>query len=105
IELAELGDIARQDAARAAAGLGLIDVAQGHLEIAATICPDSRRSFHWATLGALLRFTGRTADAIAAFHRATRDALTDHVLYQAQLALAEYTAGQPCSYPLAQMRD
>ncbi len=104
IELAALGDVARQDAARAALGLGEVDVAVGHLRIAARIAPDSRRAFHLATLGALLRFSGRSEEAISAFEHAVRVATEDRALYQAQLALSEVAAGRPSSQDLATLR-
>lgn len=104
IDLGELGDIARQDAARAALGLGDEEVAAGHLKIAARICPPERRAFHFGTLGALYRFGGRGAEAAAAFRKASRWAREDRVLYSAQLALAEADLGQVNAPELAELR-
>lgn len=105
IELGELGDIARQDAARAALGCGNLDAAVGHLRIAARICPEDRRAFHWATVGALLRFGGRYPEAIQAFSRARRWATQDRTLYQAQLVLTECAASLQPSTQLTQLRE
>jgi tetratricopeptide (TPR) repeat protein len=93
IHLGTLGDIARQDAARAALGLGDVDVAIGHLEIATRVCPVSRRAFHYGHLGSLLRFDGQIARAIEAFSNAMRWASEDRTLYRAQQALAEVATG------------
>ena len=92
VELGELGDVARQDAARAAMGLGLVEIAAGHLRIAARICPTDRRAFHLGTLGALLRFGGRPQEAVDAFSRASRWATKDRSLYRAQQVLCETEA-------------
>lgn len=105
IESGELGDIARQDAARVAVGLGRLEEAASHLRIAARICPLDRRSFHWGTLGALLRFNGHPKEAIDAFKRATRWAQRDRALYRAQQILAEQEAALPLSADLARLRE
>jgi hypothetical protein len=68
IDLGTLGDIARQDAARAALGLDDVQAAIGHLRIAARVCPASRRAFHYAHLGTLLRFDGQQKIAISIMH-------------------------------------
>jgi tetratricopeptide (TPR) repeat protein len=94
IELGTLGDIARQDAARAALGIDEIDAAIGHLRIAARVSPPDRRAFHYAHLGSLLRFDGQTEEAIHAFTKASRWATEDRDLYQAQQALAEAAQGR-----------
>lgn len=104
VELEALGDIARQDAARAAAALGEIDVAAAHLRIAADICPPDRRAFHLATLGSLLRFAGRTAEAVPVFQRAVDCAKKDRFLYLGQWALAEQAAGKQPTWALAELR-
>lgn len=93
IDLEELGDIARQDAARAALGLGRMDEAIEHVRIASKVCPQSRRSFHLGHLGALLRFSGQLDKSVQAFEEATRCAGPDTALYQAQQALAEAERG------------
>ncbi len=105
IELETLGDVARQDAARAALGLGEIEAAAGHLRIAARVGPASRQPFHLATLGALLRFAGKMDEAIAAFDRAVRIATGDRPFYQAQLALAQLVAGEPPHYRMLELRQ
>ena len=92
VDLETLGDVARQDAARAAVALGRLDVAIGHLRIAARICPAARRSFHYAHLGVLLRFSGRKKQALEALEKAKRWATSDRALYLAIYALAEADA-------------
>lgn len=94
IDLGTLGDIARQDAARAAIGIDDIDCAIGHLRIAARVCPASRRAFHYAHLGSLLRFFGQLDQAIDAFSKAIRWATEDRDIYKAQHALAEVARGR-----------
>lgn len=94
VDLEALGDIARQDAARAALALGRFDDALGHLRVAARVCPPGRRSFHYAHLGALLRFAGQLEPAIEAFTKAGRWATEDRTLVLAQKALTERAAGQ-----------
>ncbi|OQX66846.1 MAG: hypothetical protein B6A08_18310 [Sorangiineae bacterium NIC37A_2] len=93
IDLGPLGDVARHDAARAAAALGEIEVAADHLRIAAKVAPEERRAFHFGTLGALLRFAGLAEDAREAFKKAERWADADRAIYRAQRALAEGDAG------------
>jgi hypothetical protein len=104
VELETLGDIARQDAARVAAALGEIEVAQGHLRIAASVCPPERRAFHLATLGALLRFTGKAAEAAEVFETAAACAEKDRFLYLGQWALAEKAAGREPTWALEDLR-
>ncbi len=93
VDLGELGDIARQDAARAALGLGRVEDALEHIRVAAKVCPDSRRPFHFGHLGALLRFSGHLDQSVEAFSQATRYGGSDAPLYQAQLALAQAEGG------------
>jgi tetratricopeptide (TPR) repeat protein len=95
IELGTLGEIARQDAARAALGAQDIEAAIGHLRVATQVCPPERRAFHYGHLGALLRFDGQAEEAAQAFEKALRWANTHHLLYQAQRALALVAAGAP----------
>lgn len=94
VELGTLGDVARQDAARAALGVDDLDAAIGHLRIAARVCPPDRRAFHYAHLGTLLRFDGQVDQAIEAFKKAIRWATEDRDLYLAQQALAEVALGR-----------
>jgi Tfp pilus assembly protein PilF len=105
VELGTLGDIARQDAARAAAALGEIELASDHLRIAANVCPPERRAFHLATLGALLRFTGHPAEAVEVFQTAAACAEKDRFLYLGQWALAEKAAGREPTWSLADLRQ
>ncbi len=93
IELGELADVARQDAARACTALGDPRAAAGHLRIAARICPASRRAFHQWCLGSLLYLEGDYAAAVAALTRAARWATTHKPLYEAQLELARLANG------------
>jgi tetratricopeptide (TPR) repeat protein len=93
IELGELADVSRQDAARACLALGDTGAAVGHLRIAARICPPSRRPFHDWTLGSLLYLEGDWDAAVAALSRAARWATTQKPLYEAQLGLAQRAAG------------
>jgi len=93
LEIGALGDIARQDAARAALGTQNIEAAIEHLQVAATICPPSRRAFHYGHLGALLRFSGHAQEAIDAFKTALRWATEHRTLYYAQQALTEAADG------------
>lgn len=103
VDLESLGDIARQDAARAALGAGEFERALGHLGIAAEVCPPERRAFHLGTKGALLRFAGRPGDAIAVFDEAARLATGDRALYRAQLALSEVAAGREPRFSLGEI--
>lgn len=105
VDLETLGDIARQDAARAAAALGKVDVAAAHLRIAAQVCPPERRAFHLATLGALLRFAGRTSEAVGVFETAASLASKDRWLYLGQWALAEREAGQEPTWSFEDLRQ
>ncbi len=104
IELGELGDVARQDAARACLALGDVDAAVGHLRIAGRVSPPSRRAFHDWTLGTVLYLDGRPADAILALSRAARWATTQKPLYEALLALARHASGQAVP-DLAELRS
>ncbi len=104
VELETLGDVARQDAARAAVALGQLDMAVAHLQVAARICPAGRRAFHYCHLGALLRFAGRKRLALEALGRAVRWAVTDRALYQALLALTEAEDDQK-SYEWQELRE
>lgn len=94
VELGTLGDLARQDAARAALAIGDSQIAIGHLRIAARVCPPERQAFHYGHLGALLRFSGQPEQAVEAFARASRCASEDRTLYLAAQALAEAHAGR-----------
>lgn len=94
VELSTLGDLARQDAARAALALGDYQSAIGHLRVAARVCPPERQAFHLGHLGALLRFSGQPELAVEAFARASRCATEDRSLYLASQALAEAQAGR-----------
>lgn len=94
IEIGELGDVARQDAARACLALGDVDAAVGHLRIAGRVSPPSRRAFHDWTLGTVLYLDGRPEDAIPALSRAARWSTTQKPLYEALLGLAQYAAGR-----------
>lgn len=94
IRLGTLGDISRQDAARAAVGIGDLEAAIGHLRIAARVCPPARRAFHYAHLGALQRFNGQLDQAVVSFDKATQWATEDRSLYQAVKALAESDGGK-----------
>lgn len=104
IELGTLGDVARQDAARAALGVDDMDAAIGHLRIAARVCPPDRRAFHYAHLGTLLRFDGQVEQALDAFRKAIRWATEDRDLYLAQQALVEVEKGHTTA-DLEQLRD
>jgi tetratricopeptide (TPR) repeat protein len=105
IDLGPLGDVARHDAARAAAALGEIEVAADHLRIAAKVAPEERRAFHFGTLGALLRFAGLAEDAREAFKKAERWADADRAIYRAQRALAEGDAGVGPEESWAELRQ
>lgn len=105
VALEELGDVARQDAARAALAVGALDEAVEHLRIATRVCPPTRRSFHFATLGAYLRFGGRLDEAIVAFEKAVRFATKERPFYRAQQALAEVALGRPPHKDLSVLRE
>lgn len=105
IEIGTLADVGRQDAARAALALGHVDEAAEHLEIAARVAPSDRRAFHWATLGAWLRFAGRAGEAEHAFREASQAARVDRSLYSAQLALVEFDAGRKSTRDLSALRS
>ncbi len=94
IEVGELGDVARQDAARVCLALGDVDAAVGHLRIAGRVSPPSRRAVHDWTLGTVLYLEGRPEDAIPALSRAARWATTQKPLYEALLGLARRASGQ-----------
>jgi tetratricopeptide (TPR) repeat protein len=93
LRLAVLPDVVHQDAARAAAALGDLDVAARHLRTAARIGPANRRAFHWWTLGGLFFLAERYVEAIAALERASRWATRERPLYQGHLALARCASG------------
>jgi tetratricopeptide (TPR) repeat protein len=93
IEVGELGDVARQDAARVCLALGDVDAAVGHLRIAGRVSPPSRRAFHDWSLGTVLYLEGRPEDAIPALSRAARWATTQKPLYEALLGLARRASG------------
>lgn len=94
VELSVLPDVAHQDAARAAQALGEVDVAAGHLRLAARTGPPKRRAFHLWTLGSLYFLAGRHAEAISALERAARWGTTDKPLYQGHLAVARCASGE-----------
>ncbi len=87
-----LGDLARQDAARAASALGAYEAALGHLRVAARIAPAERRAFHYSTLASLLRFGGRPESSVESYETALRWASQLRPLYRAQLELARRAA-------------
>jgi tetratricopeptide (TPR) repeat protein len=97
LTLRVLTDVLHQDAARAAAALGAIEVAARHLRLAARSAPPSRRAFHWWTLGSVHFVAGQHAEAIAALERAARWGTRDKPLYEAQLELAKVCAGTSAS--------
>ncbi|NUP06311.1 MAG: tetratricopeptide repeat protein [Polyangiaceae bacterium] len=94
LTLGVLSDVVHQDAARAAAAMGDIDVASRHLRTAARVGPASRRAFHWWTLGSLYFLANRHAEAVGALERAARWGTRDKPLYQGHLALALIAAGE-----------
>jgi tetratricopeptide (TPR) repeat protein len=95
IRLDVLPDVIHQDAARAAAAAGHLDVAVGHLRTAAKRGPASRRAFHYWTLGSTLFLAHRYREAIAALTFAARAKKNDRALYRAHLALARIAGGEP----------
>ncbi len=94
IDLGTLGDIARQDAARAALGVNDTSAAISHLRIAARVCPPARRAFHYGHLGALLRFDGQLEQSLDAFEKALRWATEDRPLYLAAQGLTLHQQGK-----------
>jgi tetratricopeptide (TPR) repeat protein len=95
IELDVLPDVIHQDAARAAAAAGHLDVALGHLRTAAKRGPPSRRAFHYWTLGSALFLAHRYRDSILVLTLAARSRKRDRALYRAHLALAKIAGGEP----------
>ncbi|MBN2196698.1 MAG: tetratricopeptide repeat protein [Polyangiaceae bacterium] len=95
-----MGDVVRQDAARACLGLGEVDRAVDHLRLASRCSPASRRAFHLWTMGSVLYLHGREAEAAHAFARAARWGTRDRPLYHAQLALARRAAAGGPSDPM-----
>jgi len=93
VELGVMQDVALQDLARAYLGLELPERAIDELRRAGRVAPASRRAFHLWTLGSVLYFEGRYAQAAFAFARAARWGTTAKPLYQAQLALALHASG------------
>jgi len=93
VELGVLADVLYQDAARAALAAGDLDLAIGHLRMAARQGPPSRRAFHWWTLGSTLFLAHRYAESVAALSRASRWGTHDKPLYRAHLALAKIAGG------------
>lgn len=104
IDLGTLGDIARQDAARAALGVKDTSAAISHLRIAARVCPPARRAFHYGHLGALLRFEGQLEQSLDAFEKALRWATEDRPLYLAARGLTLHQQGTE-SIDLAELRS
>jgi tetratricopeptide (TPR) repeat protein len=94
IELAVLGDVLHQDAARAALATGDVDAAVSHLRMAARRGPASRRPFHLWTLGSTLFMAHRYAEALSALERAVRWGTRDKPLYRAHLALVRVASGE-----------
>jgi tetratricopeptide (TPR) repeat protein len=94
LELAVMGDVLHQDAARAALALGDLDGAVSHLRMAARRGPASRRPFHLWTLGSALFLAHRYAEAISALERAVRWGTRDKPLYRAHLALVRLASGE-----------
>jgi tetratricopeptide (TPR) repeat protein len=94
IELDVLRDVFHEDAARADLALGAADDAVVHLRLAARRGPPSRRPFHMWTLGSVLFFNHRYAEAITALARAVRWGTTDKPLFRAHLALVRIAAGE-----------
>jgi tetratricopeptide (TPR) repeat protein len=94
LDSAVMPDVARQDAARAALGLGDRDAALLHLRIASRVSPPARRAFHLWTLGSVLFLAGHHREAVGALARAARWGTTDKPLYRAQLILARRAAGE-----------
>jgi tetratricopeptide (TPR) repeat protein len=94
LELAVMGDVLHQDAARAALALGDLDGAVSHLRMAARRGPASRRPFHLWTLGSTLFLAHRYAEAISALERAVRWGTRDKPLYRAHLALVRLASGE-----------
>jgi tetratricopeptide (TPR) repeat protein len=94
VSIAVLPDVAHQDAARARQSLGEIEVAAGHLRLAARVGPANRKAFHWWTLGSLYFLAHRYDDAISALTRASRWGTTDKPLYQGHLAIARCAKGE-----------
>jgi tetratricopeptide (TPR) repeat protein len=105
LALEVMPDVARQDAARACLGLGKREAAVDHLRIASRVSPPSRRAFHLWTMGSVLYLLGRAQEAIGAFSRAARWGTTERPLYQAQLALAHLSCGEPAPDDLAELRE
>ncbi len=68
-----------------------------HLRLASRVSPPTRRAFHLWTLGTVLYFSGRYAEAIGALSRAARWGTTDKPLYRGQLVLARLSAGEPAN--------
>ena len=93
LDLGVLADVLHQDAARAAAAMGDIELAARHLRVAARIGPPSRRAFHWWTLGSLYYLDDRFDDAVGALSRAARWGTRDKPLYQGHLAVARCGSG------------
>jgi tetratricopeptide (TPR) repeat protein len=106
IEVGVLSDVLHQDAARAALAAGDLELALGHLRIAARRGPLSRRPFHLWTLGSTLFLAHRYDEAIAALTRAVRGSTRprsprdepsvspgDGPLYLGHLALARIASG------------
>jgi tetratricopeptide (TPR) repeat protein len=94
IELDVLRDVFHEDAARAALALGDVEDAVVHLRVAARRGPASRRPFHLWTLGSVLFFSHRYAEACTALSRAVRWGTSDKPLFRAHLALVRIAAGE-----------
>jgi tetratricopeptide (TPR) repeat protein len=94
IELDILRDVFHEDVARASLALGEVGEAVEHLRIAARRGPPSRRPFHLWTLGSVLFFNHRYAEACTALERAVRWGTGDKPLFRAHLALVRIAAGE-----------
>jgi hypothetical protein len=94
LELDVLRDVFHEDVARAALGLGEVDEAVVHLRVAARRGPPSRRPFHLWTLGSVLFFNHRYAEACTALAGAVRWGTSDKPLFRAHLALVRMAAGE-----------
>jgi tetratricopeptide (TPR) repeat protein len=94
IELDVMRDLFHEDMARVALALGEIEEAVVHLRLAARRGPPSRRPFHLWTLGSVLFFNHRYAEACTALARAVRWGTSDKPLFRAHLALVRIAAGE-----------
>jgi tetratricopeptide (TPR) repeat protein len=94
LELDVVRDLFHEDMARVAIALGDVEDAVSHLRLAARRGPPSRRPFHLWTLGSVLFFQHRYAEASTVLARAVRWGTTDKPLFRAHLALVRMAAGE-----------